>query len=313
MSTQELHAVTGAFGYSGQYITRRLLDKGHKVISLTNSTNRHNPFGGKVIAHPFHFDDMDKLTETLKGVRVIYNTYWVRFNHKTFNHETAVQNTMTLFNAAKRAGVERIVHVSITNPSESSPYEYFSGKARMEKALIESGLKYSILRPAVLFGKEDILINNIAWMLRKFPVFGVFGDGNYKMQPIYVDDLAKLCVEHGEHQDNVILDAIGPETFTYKELVLELSQIIGVQRSIWNIPPMLGLLIGKVVGAIVGDVIITKPEVGGLMANLLYVDSPPVGATKLTDWANKHSETLGRQYTSEMARRLDRQSIYQSN
>ncbi|MDH5680373.1 MAG: NAD(P)H-binding protein [Spirochaetota bacterium] len=313
MKTQEKHAVTGAFGYSGQYITRRLLDKGHEVISLTNSTDRFNPFGDKVKAQAFHFDHPDKLIDSLRGVKVIYNTYWVRFNHKTFTHEAAVQNTFTLFKAAKAAGVERIVHISITNPSESSPYEYFSGKARMEKALIESGLSHAILRPAVLFGKEDILINNIAWMLRKFPVFGVFGDGNYKMQPIYVDDLARLAVDHGEAKENVIVDAIGPETFTYRDLVRELAGIMGINRPIWSIPPWLGFLIGKVVGSLVGDVIITKPEIGGLMDGLLFVESKASGSTKLTDWAKANSDTIGRHYTSELARRLDRKGVYQSN
>ncbi|MCA9960685.1 MAG: NAD(P)H-binding protein, partial [Anaerolineales bacterium] len=168
----ELHAVTGAFGYSGKYIAQRLLAAGHEVITLTNSVNRVNPFGGRVKAFPFHFDDWQKMAETLRGVKVLYNTYWVRFNHEMFQHETAVNNTLALFKAAQAAGVERVVHVSITNPTLDSPLEYFSGKAQLEQALIASGLSYAILRPTVLFGKEDILINNIAWMLRTFPVFG---------------------------------------------------------------------------------------------------------------------------------------------
>ena len=194
MSSTPLHAVTGAFGYSGKYIARRLLDGGQRVITLTNSPDRANPFGGQVPAYPFNFDRPDELARALEGVEVLYNTYWVRFNHPLFTHADAVRNTLILFDAAKRAGVRRIVHVSITNPSEDSPLEYFRGKARLERGLQESGLSYAILRPTVLFGKEDILINNIAWALRHLPVFGVFGDGSYRLQPIYVDDLAELCV-----------------------------------------------------------------------------------------------------------------------
>ena len=78
--------------------------------------------------------------------------------------------------------------------------------------------------------KEDILINNIAWSLRKFPVFPVFGDGQYRLQPIYVDDLAKLAVEQGHSAQRQIIDAIGPETFTYRGLVQELGAIIGKRR-----------------------------------------------------------------------------------
>ncbi|MEK9164594.1 MAG: NAD-dependent epimerase/dehydratase family protein, partial [Chloroflexota bacterium] len=228
-------------------------------------------------------------------------------------HADAVQNTLTLFTAAKRAGVKRVVHVSITNPSESSRLEYFSGKAKLERALIESGMSYAILRPTVLFGKEDILINNIAWALRHLPAFGVFGDGQYKMQPIYVDDLAELAVEHGAKRENVIVDAIGPETFTYRELAATIGRLTGANRPIISVPPAFGYLTGLIIGAVVNDVVITRDEIEGLMANLLCVESPPAGKTKLTDWIKKHADTLGRAYTSELARRRDRAAAYGSN
>lgn len=178
----ETHVVTGAFGYSGKYISKRLLDSGYKVRTLTNSLDRTNPFGDRIDTVPFYFDNQEKLVESLEGASVLYNTYWVRFNHNDFKHSIAVENTLKLFEAAKIAGIKRIVHFSITNPSEQSNLEYFKGKAILERALIESGISFSILRPAVLFGKEDILINNITWMLRKFPVFAVFGNGNYRLQ-----------------------------------------------------------------------------------------------------------------------------------
>lgn len=310
---QQRHAVTGAFGYSGKYIARRLLDKGDKVITLTNSLDRQNPFGDQITAYPFNFDTPDRLRESLQGVSVLYNTYWVRFNYTTFTHADAVRNSITMFNAAKTAGVERIVHISITNPSEDSHLEYFSGKAKLEKALVDAGVSYAILRPTVLFGKEDILINNIAWILRKFPVFGVFGNGQYRLQPIYVDDLAELAVEQGSSRENVIINAIGPETFTYKKLIQEIGRIIDKRRPVISVPPGLGYIVGTVLGKLVNDVLITREEIEGLMADLLYVDSPPAGKTKLTDWIKKHADSLGKQYASELARRRDRRSEYQSN
>lgn len=313
MPTSPLHAVTGAFGYSGKYIARRLLERGYSVITLTNSPNRQNEFQGKIPAFPFHFDDPDALAQSLQNVEVLYNTYWVRFNYKTFTYADAVRNTLVLFDAAKKAGVQRIVHVSITNPSEDSHLEYFRGKAQLERALIESGISYAILRPAVLFGREDILINNIAWALRHLPVFGVFGDGRYKMQPIYVEDLAELAVRQGENRGNVVVNAIGPETFTYRELVTAIGERIGVHRPMVSVPPWLGYAMGKVIGWFAGDVMLTRDEIAGLMANLLHVDAPPAGATKLTDWITEHAQTLGRHYTSELARRLDRLSAYRSN
>ena len=309
----ELHAVTGAFGYSGKYIAQRLLTAGHRVITLTNSLHRPNPFGDKVTAYPLQFNDVAQLTESLRGVDVLYNTYWVRFNYGEFGHETAVTNTLALFKAAQAAGVQRVVHVSITNPSPDSPLEYFNGKARLENALMASGLSYAILRPTVLFGKEDILINNIAWMLRTFPIFGVFGDGQYRVQPIYVDDLAHLAVTHGAHRDNVVVNAIGPETFTYRELVQQVGQTIGKPCPMISIPPGLGYAVSWIVGKMVKDVLVTREEIAGLMADLLHVDTPPTGTTRLTDWANQHADTLGRRYTSELARRQNRKLAYQSN
>jgi len=309
--TEQRHVVTGAFGYSGRYIARRLLKRGHAVRTLTDSPVRENEFEGRVIASPFHFDDHSKLVESLRGASVLYNTYWVRFNHVDFKHSVAVENTLKLFAAARDAGVRRIVHVSITNPSEDSRLEYFAGKARLERALRQTGLSYAILRPAVLFGKEDVLINNIAWLLRRLPVFGVFGDGGYRLQPIYVDDLAELAVEQGHTDQDCVIDAIGPETFTYRALVKQIGLIIGKTRPVISVPPIVGYAVGALLGKIVGDVIITREEIEGLMGDLLYVDSAPAGATRLTEWARQHADTLGRRYTSELARRRNRRQAYE--
>ena len=307
----ELHVVTGAFGYSGKYIAARLLAAGHTVRTLTNSRQRAHPFGDRLEARPLAFDDPAALVESLRGAAVLYNTYWVRFDHADFTHGLAVENTLKLFAAAQAAGVGRIVHVSITHPSEDSPLGYFRGKARLERALIESGLSYAILRPAVLFGREDILINNIAWCLRRLPVMGVFGDGQYKLQPIYIEDFAMLAVEQGRDRANRIVDAIGPETFTYRDLVRQLGEIIGQRRPIVSVPPTVGYVAGWLLSKLTGDVTITRDEIRGLMANLLCTDSPPAGPTRLTDWARQHAATLGRRYASELARRRNRQAAYE--
>lgn len=310
MSGTELHVVTGAYGYSGRYIAARLLRAGHRVRTLTNSPDRANPFGGQIETRPLNFDDWAGLVDSLRGAAALYNTYWVRFNYRGFTHAAAVENTLRLFEAACEAGVGRVVHVSITNPSEASPLEYFRGKARLERALIESGRLYAILRPAVLFGQEDILINNIAWALRRLPVFGVFGDGRYRLQPIYVDDLAELAVEVGRAGANRILDAIGPETFAYRGLVEALGEIIGRRRPIVSVPPWAGYWVGWLIGAVMGDVLLTREEIDGLMRDLLYTNSPPAGKTRLTDWAREHAADLGRRYASELARRRNRRAAY---
>jgi len=230
----------------------------------------------------------------------------VRFNRKTFTFAKALENTRRLFRAAKDAGVERIVHISITNPSADSPLEYFRGKAQVEKALKELGVSYAILRPTVLFGKEDVLINNIAWGLRRMLFFTVFGDGKYRLQPIYVDDLAELAVAQGKHRENSVIDAIGPETFTYRGLVEAIGEVIGKRRPIIPVPPLLGYLGARITGMALGDVLLTWDEVKGVMAEKLYVDAPPAGHAKLTDWMRDHAASLGKRYASELARRKRR-------
>lgn len=306
MPVPEIQAVTGAFGFSGRHIARRLLGRGRRVMTLTNSFCRSDPFGGRIAAYPLSFERPDKLESALAGVSVLYNTYYVRFNHRgsmSFTYAGAVKNSAILFDAAKRAGIKRVVHISITNPSENSQLEYFRCKAAIEKLLVNSGLSYAILRPAVLFGDESILINNIAFLLRKFPVFGLFGDGGYRLQPIYVDDLAALAVEEGENEENVIIDAIGPETFSYRQLVETIGLMIDRPRPVISIPPLIGFIASSMIGGLLGDRLVTLDEIKGLMAGLLYVDSSPTGKTRLTDWGKENASWLGSRYFSELGRR----------
>ena len=310
MTSNELHVVTGAYGYSGRHIAARLLDAGHRVRTLTNSPHRRNPFGGRVEAHAFDFEHPERLRASLEGASVLYNTYWVRFNYADFRFSQAVENTRVLFGAALAAAVPRVVHVSITNPSEDSPFEYFRDKAVLERDLRESGLSYAILRPAVLFGGEGILINNIAWALRHLPVFGVFGTGAYRLQPIHVADFADLAVAQGRERPPRVIDAIGPETFTYRELVQEIAHAIGVRRPIISVSPGIGYLAAWLLGKALGDVMITRDEIAGLMHGLLATDSPPVGRIKLSVWARENAEDLGRRYASELRRRSDREVEY---
>ena len=219
MTTSLLHTVTGATGYTGRYITHLLLEQGHTVQSITGHPDRHNPFGNQVPLHPFDFENPEKLTETLAGTDTLFNTYWIRVNYGGRTHEQCVEQTRVMFDAAKTAGVRRIVHISITNPDPNSDLPYFRGKGQLEDALRSLGVSHAILRPTVLYSVEDILLNNIAWTVRKFPMVPLPGNGNYGIQPVFVEDLAQLAVRHAAGNENVEVDAVGPEVFTYAEMV----------------------------------------------------------------------------------------------
>lgn len=295
-------AVTGAFSYSGKYITKRLLERGEDVITLTNHPNRTDPFGGRVKAFPLDFSKEDDLVQSLRSVEVLVNTYWVRFDKGSNTQPQAVENTRVLVNAAVRAGVKRIVHISITNPSADSHLPYFWGKAANEKTVIDSGMSYAILRPTVLFGKEDILINNIAWLLRRFPLFGLPGDGSYRLSPIYVDDLAEMAVEAVYKSDSYVWDAVGPDEFTFKEMVGLIGETVGKKRWLIPFPPRLALFAAQFLSLFVHDVMLTPEEVDGLMANLLISKEPSRCKTSLRDWLMEHRKSVGMNYASELAR-----------
>ncbi len=299
---QEVDVVTGAFSYTGKYIAQRLLAQGRLVRTLTGHTNRVSPFGVKVDAFPFNFDRPSELVRSLQGVSTLYNTYWVRFTHGSITFDEAVENTQKLIRAAVEAGVKRFVHVSITNPHVNSPLPYFKGKGLLEQVLMNSKLSYAIIRPTVIFGDEDILINNIAWLLRHFPMFVIPGDGEYRLQPISADDMADLAVAAGQRRENEIVDAVGPEIYTFETLVKLIAQTVHSRSLIVHLPPKTALMLSQFVGRFVKDVVLTQEEVDGLMSNLLVVDGPPTGRTHLSDWLREHAATVGKQYASELAR-----------
>ena len=216
MSHPDLAIVTGAFSYTGRYVARRLLDQGVHVRTLTRIPNAEDTLASHVEAARLDFSDPDGLSRSMQGAGVFYNTYWIRYAHDRITFDLAVENTRTLFEAAKRAGVGRIVHFSVTNPSPESALPYFRGKAQVEDMLMGLGIPYAIIRPTLVFGEGDLLLNNMAWALRRFPVFPVYGSGDYPVQPMYVEDVAAQAVEAGSQDENLIADAAGPDTYSFE-------------------------------------------------------------------------------------------------
>ena len=294
--------ITGAFSYTGKYVAQFLLDRGYSVRTLTGHPGRENPFGELVEVFPYNFDRPEELRKSLHGTSTVINTYWVRFPRGEATFEAAVRNTRTLIDAAKTTGVERIVHVSIANPSAESPLGYYRGKAELEQAVIDSGLAYTIVRPTVIFGDEDILINNIAWFVRRFPVFGIPGDGRYRIRPIYVEEMARLMADAVDARGNALIDAVGPETYTFEELVRLIARSIDRSVHFVHVPASLAYLATLVEGWFLGDVVLTWEEYRGLMGNLLAPEGPASGSTRLSEWLAAHKASVGIGYASEVER-----------
>jgi uncharacterized protein YbjT (DUF2867 family) len=296
--------VTGAFGYSGASLARVLCDAGREVRTLTGHPGRA-PVDTPIDVRPLDFDDHLGLVASLSGATTLYNTYWVRFARRTIDHERAVANSKTLFHAARQAGVRRIVHVSITHPSSSSPLPYFRGKALVERALAESDVSYAIVRPAILFGGDGVLLNNIAWLLRRLPVFAIGGRGDYRIRGIHVDDLARLCTAKAVETQDSVTDAVGPERPTFTELVSAVRHAVGSRARLIRVPGVTVPLFARGLGLALHDVLLTADEYRAMAAGLADTDGPATGATALSAWLAEHGETLGLRYANELDRHFD--------
>ena len=301
--THAHHAiVTGAFSYTGGYIARRLLQSGTRVKTLTRHPDLKNAFGGNVETAPLDFTDKAALTRSMQGADVFFNTYWIRFERGQTTFNGAVENSEMLFEAAIDAGVYKIVHISVSNPSPDSPLPYFSGKWQVEEALKGYGIPYAIIRPTLVFGKDDLLLNNIAWALRRFPFFPIYGNGNYKVQPIFAEDFADQVVTAASTTESFTDDAAGPDTLSFKELLRLIASKMHSTCGLVNTPPTIGLALTSVIGLLMRDVVLTRDEIDGLMSDLLVSDAPPTGTTRFPDWLTHNAQYLGRRYTSELQR-----------
>jgi len=296
-----IDVVTGAFSYSGRFIAAQLLERGRDVRTLTNHPKPGDALTARVPSYPLDFEDRDALVAALTGADTLYNTYWVRAPHGSLTHGIAVENTRRLIGAARQAGVRRIVQTSIANPTASTT-SYYRGKAALEEAVRSSGLSWAIVRPTLLFGEGDVLINNIAWLLRHLPVFAIPGDGRFRLQPMHVRDHARLLVEVGSEPADVVVDSAGPEIFTFDELVRLLRRALNLRTVIIHTPPALALAGASVAGRLVDDMLLTREELDDLMHDILVSDEPPRGTTRLTDWLSLHRDQVGRRYASELKR-----------
>jgi uncharacterized protein YbjT (DUF2867 family) len=293
--------VTGAFNFTGRYIAKELLLMGEKVQTLTNHPQR-DPFGGSIPSFPLDFTKPVALVQTLQGSKILFNTYWVRYQHGDISHQLAVENIKILLDCAIKAGVKRLVHISVTNPSLEASLPYFKGKAEAEEVIKQSGLSYAIIRPSLIFGLEDVLINNIAWLIRHFPLFPVFNRGQAWIQPIFAVDNAKIAIEAGYKSENLIWDSVGPERYPFVEIVRMLAK--SQNRKIWipKVPNNLTLALSQIIGLLQKDQLLTRDEMIGLLEDRLISNDVTRGTTSFARWIQVNSSSLGTKYLNDFNR-----------
>lgn len=301
-ATAGLVGVTGSFGFTGRALTERLLAAGHDVVTLSRRSGEGDPLAGRITVRPLNLERADELKISLEGVETLFNTYWLRFPRGAATFEGAVARSAALLAAARDAGVRRVVHVSVVNASMGAETPYVRAKAALEAVVRASGLEWTIVRPTLTYGPDDILINNLAWALRRLPVYGLPGLGRYTVQPVHVDDVARICVEAAAGPAGVTVDAAGPETMQYRELVDRVRAAIGSRSIVVPMPAPLVLAAARVLGLGVRDVVLTRDEIRELTSSLLTSHEPPRGVIRISDWLPANASTLGRHWSSELAR-----------
>jgi NADH dehydrogenase len=293
--------VTGAFGFTGSWICERLLAQGRTLKTLTRRRASDHPLSDRVERLPYDFAP-DALRAGLTGVDTVYVTYWMRFPRDGATWAGTIDNVARLAQAAQAVGVRRLVYISVAGAAPDALTAYFRAKAAAEEAVRASGVSFAIVRPTLLYGEDDILINNMAWTLRRTPLFGVPGDGRYRVNPVYVGDVADLCVVLGHGDDRQQVDAAGPETFLFDDLVGLVGRAVGHQRRLLHLPPALVLVTTSIIGLFVRDVVLTRDEIRELSGSLLTSTEPPDCPTRFSDWVADHGAQLGRRYSSELRR-----------
>ncbi len=290
--------VTGAFGYSGAAIAAELLRRGRAVRALTNHPDPQQGEGTQIQTWPLEFTD-GNLRSCLRGVDTLYNTYWARFPATGTPFTEAVANSRALFSVAAQVGVRRIVHVSITHPDLESPYPYFRGKAMVEQDLVASGVPYAIARPAFLFGARPVLINNMAWACRHLPLVPVGDGGRYIVRGIHVNDLAALCADLADGPAGTVLDAVGPDRITFRELLEQVRDVVSPRTAIVSVPGRMLTAAADMLALVLRDQILTRDEYQAMAAGLADSQGTTTGSTRFTDWIHQAGPGLGHQYIND--------------
>jgi NADH dehydrogenase len=302
MGDKQLDAITGAFGFTGRALAERLLDDGHDLVTLSRRSGAGDPLGDRLRVEPFATDRPDRLAASLAGVDTLFNTFWIRFPRGTMTYERAVAQSSVLLAAAREAGVRRIVHVSVVNAAPDGPTPYVRAKAALEAIVRSSGLEWVIVRPTLTYGPGDILINNLAWALRRLPVYGLPGLGGYTVQPVHVDDVARICAEAATMEPGRTIDAAGPDILRYRDLVSMVREAIGSRSILVPMPATLVLAAARLLGSVVGDVVLTRDEVRELTSSFLTSLEPGRGTTRIAEWLPANAASLGRTWASELQR-----------
>jgi NADH dehydrogenase len=233
--------VTGGTGFIGQALIRHLADSDHQVRTLIRPS-KHSPrlpTGIPVEVVVAGLNDERGLRAAMVGVDTVYHLAGVERRGASADLlEVDIQGTRNVLQAAKDAGVNRLFFTSHLGADRASAFPLLKAKAIAEEHIRRSGLNFTILRTALVFGPKDGFTSGLAQLLFGIPfVFLIPGDGNNLIQPLWVEDLVTCMTWALDDPDtgNRTYEIGGPEFLTLNEVIRSVMDVIEVRRSIMTV------------------------------------------------------------------------------
>ena len=269
--------VTGATGYIGRHLVKRLAQNGEHPRCLVRDVKRASqvlPADGAELVQG-DTTQAATLTDVLQGVDTVIHAAFITADHKqsSGNHyyETNVQGTGNLIKAAQAAGVRRVIEISGLGTHPDRPGTYMQGRFEAERMVKESGLEWTIIQPSVLFGKGAPFIKGLTDLIRTSPVVPLIGGGKIQFQPIYVEDVVTVILkvlQEPERTNQKTYTIGGPEYYTFTQII---NALLGAMHKSRIKAPAPTTLVG--VGAAVMEAVLPRPPLTKAAMTLFTFDN----------------------------------------
>ncbi|HHT9125577.1 MAG TPA: complex I NDUFA9 subunit family protein [Candidatus Brocadiia bacterium] len=268
--------VTGSTGFVGRNMVRKLLQENQKVRCLVRKTSNLSIFDGLELEYSEgDITQPQTLPKAMEGIDTVINLVGIIREGKNVTFEKIhAEGTANVVDAAKKGGIKKFVQMSALGTGAQAVSRYHKTKWQGEEAVRASGLEYVIFRPSIICGADDKFVNMFARMIRQTfltRMMPVIGSGKYKMQPIYVGDVAHCFVTaacRGEKQFATTYELGGPEQLTFNEILNTIMRVMGKRRIKVHLP----LWVGKIL-AFFMEKLLSAPPLTREQLTMLQIDN----------------------------------------
>ncbi len=248
--------VAGGTGFIGAAVVRELARRGKPVAVMSHRRERAaRRFPGlNVEVRTGDARDAASLPAAVQGAEAVISAMqFPNFPVETPRlgytfEEVDARGNERLVAAAKAAGVRTYIYLSGAGAASDGKYHWLRAKWQGEEAVRHSGLRYTIIRPSWVYGPEDRALNRFVTFARRLPFVPVIGDGQQRLQPVFIDDVVRVVVDSLEHPAaaNQTFEIGGPEVLTMDEVLRTMLAVLGKRRPLVHLPVGLMRLVGRV-------------------------------------------------------------------